>query len=631
MMKLFFFILSWFCFLGFSQTKQNHDSYFYHLKRKNFSKAKKSIEEDYFYETFTKLSDILENKGQKYDYTYFTINQNNQKEVLYSQALRKLIQSYANIFYNKYEKFSQTKEDLIDVLSVSEKIKDIELSKQILLAIFDLYRKDLNQIDKDYIYYIKRFEFLIEDDIDYAYYIINYFIFQSKSDTPVDNLFHNTAIKLDSIFNVINEKSKLQPYYHFEKGIYYSITGKRKKAKKKYQKVLSLTGDLPYYRYINYGANLKLSEIYYQNQDFLKAFKSLNKTKVFFDINEKFLSSQYHYYLYGSKYYNGLKKHDSAYFFLKKAKEIEDKVNPLRNKLERSAAQIKYETEKKEKENLQLKQDNLLSETKRKRNQNLFYGALLVLLSGAIIAFLNLKNSRKKRQLAEQQKELEKQKNLTLIKEQEITTINAMIDGQEKERIRIAEDLHDNIGSVLATLKLHFENLKLNREKKHFNQEELYNKTEKLIDETYLKVRSIAHAKNAGVIANQGLLVAIKMMAEKISSANKIKIHVVDYGLDNRLENNIEIAVFRIIQELITNIIKHAEASEATINISLFDSTINIIIEDNGKGFEFQKTKLKNGMGISSIQKRIKHLQGTFQVDSTLNKGTSIIINIPLS
>jgi hypothetical protein len=88
---------------------------------------------------------------------------------------------------------------------------------------------------------------------------------------------------------------------------------------------------------------------------------------------------------------------------------------------------------------------------------------------------------------------------------------------------------------VLATLKLHFDNLKINREKKKINQDALFNKTEKLIDDAYLKVHSIAHSKNAGVIANKGLLVAVKMMAEKISSADKIKIEVIDFNLVKRL------------------------------------------------------------------------------------------------
>ncbi|AUC17776.1 sensor histidine kinase, partial [Polaribacter reichenbachii] len=219
----------------------------------------------------------------------------------------------------------------------------------------------------------------------------------------------------------------------------------------------------------------------------------------------------------------------------------------------------------------------------------------LILIS--IIATLSLKNSKRKRKLAEQQKELETIKNLTLLKEQEITTINAMVDGQEKERKRIAEDLHDNLGSVLATLKLHFENLKINREKKKIDQKELFNKTENLIDEAYLKVRRIAHAKNAGVIANQGLLLAVQMMAEKISSADKIQIEVIHFGLDKRLENTLEITLFRIIQELVTNIIKHADAKNATINISLYDKNLNIIIEDDGKGFDIKKVNLNNGMG----------------------------------
>ncbi len=78
------------------------------------------------------------------------------------------------------------------------------------------------------------------------------------------------------------------------------------------------------------------------------------------------------------------------------------------------------------------------------------------------IRYLSSKNSRKKRLIALQEKELETQKNLRLLKEQEITTINAMVEGQEKERKQVAEDLHDNLGSVIATLKLHFDNLRIN-------------------------------------------------------------------------------------------------------------------------------------------------------------------------
>ncbi|WP_155810472.1 sensor histidine kinase [Polaribacter sp. Hel_I_88] len=285
--------------------------------------------------------------------------------------------------------------------------------------------------------------------------------------------------------------------------------------------------------------------------------------------------------------------------------------------------ELKTKNEKNEKENLQLKID-------KEKNRNFLIGALLFILFGGVIALLSHKNSKKKIKLAEKEKELASQKNITFLKEQELSIINAMINGQEKERKRIAEDLHDNLGSVLATLKLHFENLQINREKKKINQEELFNKTEGLIDQAYLKVRSIAHAKNAGVISNQALLMAVQIMAEKISLADKIKIEVIHFGLNERLENSLEITVFRIIQELITNIIKHADAKNATINISLYDKNLNIIIEDDGKGFDINKVDLKNGMGINSIKTRVKHLNGTFSIDATLGKGSSIILDIPV-
>jgi signal transduction histidine kinase len=375
------------------------------------------------------------------------------------------------------------------------------------------------------------------------------------------------------------------------------------------------------------------SSLYQKLKQYNKAIKILTDAK---NLNIENYSRKYNKIIYQhlANCYREINNYEKAYYYQSKYILYKDSINVFNQNRAITKIEQQY---KNEKEKIELRQENILIEQKRKETElekkqahNLLYGSLIFLVLGGIITYLNLKNSRRKRLLAEQQKELEKQKNLTLLKEQEITTINAMVEGQEKERIRIAEDLHDNIGSVLATLKLHFENLKLNREKKHFNQEELYNKTEKLIDETYLKVRSIAHAKNAGVIANQGLLVAIKIMAEKISSANKLNIEIVDFGLDKRLDSNTEITVFRIIQELITNIIKHADASEATINISHFDDSLNIIIEDNGKGFNPNNLKIKNGMGLSSIKKRIEHLNGNFQIDSVLKRGTSIIINIPV-
>lgn len=342
---------------------------------------------------------------------------------------------------------------------------------------------------------------------------------------------------------------------------------------------------------------------------------------------KKVLSDRY------SSIYKNLKDYEKSFIYLTESNKYRDTLDDTNQNTAILDLDQKHQKEESEKKAKRAKQNLGYS----------FIGFSILLMLGLLISFLIVKNSRRKRLIAvqekeletqknitlEQEKDLEVQKNLTLIKEQEINTINAMVEGQEKERKRVAEDLHDNLGSVIATLKLHFDNLRINREKKKIDQETLFDKTEHLIDDAYKKVRSIAHAKNAGVIANQGLLAAVNLMAEKISSANSLEIQVVHSGLDTPLDNSLEISLFRIIQELVTNVIKHAEASFVTIGLNEHQEGINIMIEDNGKGMNVSQIHLKKGMGLHSIQTRVEHMDGDFTIDSTPSKGTTIIINVP--
>ncbi|MCD2260431.1 sensor histidine kinase [Psychroserpens luteolus] len=316
--------------------------------------------------------------------------------------------------------------------------------------------------------------------------------------------------------------------------------------------------------------------------------------------------------------YKSLNAYDKAFYYQQIENQIKDSLDLINQDLEFAEIKAKYDTSENEKK-------LLIEQQQKKKNRNIAIGLGGSLALGSIIAFLLFKNIKRKQKLAEQEKELETQKLATVLKEQELTAIDAMIEGQEKERQRIANDLHDDLGGLMATVKLHFNALK---EKQ---TPELYSKTNQLIDEAYNKVRTVAHAKNSGVIAKQGLLKAITEMAEKISASNSIKIDVLDHGLENRLENSLELTIFRIIQELITNVIKHANATEATIHITNHEDSLNLMVEDNGKGFNTsQITKTNKGMGISSIDKRVEHLNGTMTIESEKQKGTTVIIDLPL-
>src|SRR5690606_9614438 len=219
---------------------------------------------------------------------------------------------------------------------------------------------------------------------------------------------------------------------------------------------------------------------------------------------------------------------------------------------------------------------------KNKKNKALLYIFIGLLIFSLAIGFLIVKNARKKEKISRQEKLIEQQKLEKALKEYELNSIDMMLEGQEKERQRIANDLHDNLGSMLATLKMNFEHLKLRKNELRDEETKLYERTDELIEEAYQKVRRLAHAKNAGVFANEGLIPALKKMAEKISIPGKLQIQVVPFGFTERLENTLEIAIFRMVQELATNIIKHSQATEASVHLTNHDDNINIIIEDNG-------------------------------------------------
>jgi signal transduction histidine kinase len=303
------------------------------------------------------------------------------------------------------------------------------------------------------------------------------------------------------------------------------------------------------------------------------------------------------------------------------AKDIEDvkerhnKTNLLKD------LEAKYENKLKQKENDELKVD--IAQEKKEKRLLAIIGTIIFVL-GSTLAYFVVNNISKKKKLSEQQMQIEAQRVENLLREQELVSIDAMIEGQEKERQRVANELHDDLGSLMATVKLYFGNIKAEGDPALF-------KAKELLDQAYTKIRSIAHAKNSGVIGSQGLVPAVEKLAQMISGTNALEIEVNAFGMEERMENSLELTVFRIIQELLANMIKHAEADKSSIHLTQHDDMLNIIIEDNGKGFDIHKIpSSSDGMGLHSIEKRVEFLEGSFTVDSIIGQGTSIIIDIPV-
>ena len=388
-----------------------------------------------------------------------------------------------------------------------------------------------------------------------------------------------------------------------------------------YEKALDIykrknLNDYIFYIYTNKGV------AYSKKKDYNKAlslfFKADSLTLSEFSTKKKIAL-----YGYISDTYEEKGDYKNALKYLNRLNAYKEILNENEQKKAIKEIDTKYKTQEKEIENLNLK-------NKLQTNRVIVYSIVGLLLVILTIGILALKNISKKKKIAEQEKQIETQKLEKTLKDQELHDIDLILESQEKERQQIANELHDDLGSMLATLKLNFQNLKRN-ENSEKNENNLYEKTDDLIEEAYQKVRNISHLKNLGVVGSQGLLVAVKKMAEKMSILERLKINVIPFGLTERLDNQTEVSLFRMIQELCTNIIKHSLATEVNIYLTQHNpNEINIIIEDNGTGFNPKKTTQNTGIGLKSIEKKVEQMGGTFTIDSILTKGTTIIIDLPL-
>ncbi len=612
-----FFCLQPFLIFGFDDNDLS--TFFFHVKSLEFSKARSTLNSITDKDIKNELSlhlDILYFEGQNQNDIVLIDKDDAQNKKTYRlQILRLLNQGYHSLFNGELAKLAY--KNFYQAYELANTYEDPILQKTCLLAFLKYYNFEIAQNSNDYLNYLQRFKQLKTDQTDAIWITIYEMIFHSKSLTNLDTTYYKLAKKLNKYEQILSSDSPLLGHVYYEKAMQYNILNNNLEAKRFYKKAIAVCKPHPFLKKIVFFSYIKLMVLETDTADFLNARAFLDSAQNYINIADP-LRSSYYVNLYKSLLLNAQKKNDSAYDLLMQAYRQEFQLDYRRNTLEVNRLNVELETQQKERQILK-EQQRAIS------NRNWFIAASVTLILGIGIAILLYKNTAKKRKLAEQQQQIEHQKVVTLLKEQELHSIDAMIAGQEKERIKVANELHDDLGSLMATVKLHFDNVKVDQ------KDPALKNAQRLLDEAYQKIRTMAHAKNSGVMANQGLVPAVKKMAKTISETNALQITVEDFGLNERLENALELTIFRIIQELITNIIKHAEATKASIQFTQHEDNLNIIVEDNGKGFDIAEVKRKdNGMGLGSIEKRIEFLEGSFTVDSILHKGTSILIDIPV-
>lgn len=289
--------------------------------------------------------------------------------------------------------------------------------------------------------------------------------------------------------------------------------------------------------------------------------------------------------------------------------------------------EIQYETLEKEKEINTLEEDKLIKEVELDRQKTIknafLIGFLIILIPIIALLFVYYQKIQTQSELAKKQEEYNTEKVKSLLQEQELNLIKAAIDGQDEERKRIAQELHDSIGGNLAGIKLQLSSLAQNSPAlKTINSQ---------IDETYQLVRDISHTLIPKKFKRNAFTDLVKEFANSITNSNQIIVDFHPHPVDliNKIDENIQMELFKILQELMTNTLKHANASKVDIHLNLIKNELSLLFEDNGKGFN--TLDQIDGIGLENIKSRIKKLNGALNIDSSLNRGTVIAMEIPMT
>jgi signal transduction histidine kinase len=207
----------------------------------------------------------------------------------------------------------------------------------------------------------------------------------------------------------------------------------------------------------------------------------------------------------------------------------------------------------------------------------------------------------------------------------------AVIEAQELERKRIAGDLHDSVGQMLSLSKLHLSEIIDSSEAISDENSQMLVRSAQIIDEACQEVRNISHNLMPGPLIRLGLTSAVKELVRKINTSKKVHAVFSSNLNDERLNEKVEISVYRIIQEVLGNILKHSGASEIKIDLDKNDNELLILsIKDNGIGIEKEKITTSTGIGWKNIYSRLSIINGTMDVDSVRNQGTEIKIKVIL-
>lgn len=323
--------------------------------------------------------------------------------------------------------------------------------------------------------------------------------------------------------------------------------------------------------------------------------------------------------------YAGLGDMGQAYKWMKKVSQLSDSISESKIKKDVHELELKYKKAENQREISSLKATNEKAALSLKNNRLIAWllGSIAVFLS--IITFFGLLYLRNSKKLTKQKEINYRQQLRELEQEKQLTISNALLEGEERERQRVGRDLHDGLGGTLAGIKINLSDVVANSSSTGKDTE--LGKIIAQLDSSVSDLRNIARNLMPETLLKFGLETALKDLCETFNN-NGLKITLQLLDIQEDMEVGVKINIYRIIQEILSNTVRHSGASEMLLQCSQNENVFLITAEDNGRGFDLASVEHAKGIGLTNIRNRVALLHGKMELNTAINEGTAINIEL---
>jgi signal transduction histidine kinase len=477
------------------------------------------------------------------------------------------------VFY-RLDQLEKSKKYYLMALEISRKNNDRHLLVQSLSGLGTLY-KQMHELDTSLAYYNQAYQ-LVDTNI---------------KNLQLGDIYANTG----AIYHDKGNLDKALPYYQAAFKIYQDVDYP--------EGILALLNNIGQaYSSLN---KYKEASIYLDSGLRLAIYYKFDTKR-----NKLLNSISENYYNWGD--------YKKAYEFLVRHKLLSDSIFNLDNSKMIHELETKYQKQQDQALILTLEKENLLKTIQK--NAILYSAIALIMLALFLVLYL--------RQRMTKNKIIAEQKIRQLEEEKKFLSAKLLVEGQEEERKRIARELHDGLGVLLSATKMQFTSLKLSLPE----NKELFDRAVKLLEQASGDVRKISHNMMPGLLTKLGFYEAVEDLIDNVKDTPGLHAECIIEGDQSRLPENEEIMLYRVVQEMVNNTIKHARAKNITLQVTRAGKELQLIYKDDGVGFDAEKVLASPtaSLGLKSIQSRIGFLNGDLRIDSAPGQGVRYTVTVPV-